>query len=504
MAVTPAQNPAAAVSNSFRFLVPVVVANLVQIVTLPVLTRLIPAEDFGAWALASAYALTIGGCATLGLSSVYERNFFQYSEPRARAALLYSVVACAAAGWLVTGMVTWWWRAPVANWLIGTNHHQGVLLVAFAGGAATSLKDFFMTYLRSDEDAGGFAIYSIADKVLTGVFQVVLVAGFHLGIQGVVLGQLAASGGVLLVLFARFSRRLPWAFAWAPLADSLKLGLPILPRVLVASLSSNIDKYLIGHLASLGAAGVYAIGQRVANIAFVYQDAINFVYRPKVYQMMFHGGDTAPRDIGRYLTPFAYVSTLCAFAIAVFSEEAIRVLAPGGFYVAIGVATVLSLHYGSLFFGKMPQIFYARKTYWVPILTFGATIVNGAFVAVGIAWFGPIGAAWGTLAAGALNSTATYLVGQHCYRIDWEGRRMTAIFATFALSGLLTLALRSLGTPYLLLLAAKVAIAGGYLWLGHWLGIVTPANLGMVRDVIVGFVRQAGRLGRVAEGGVRD
>lgn len=483
---------------------PVIVANLVQIVTLPVLTRLVPAEDFGAWALATAYALSVGGCAMLGLQAVYERNFFQYTEPRDRAALLYSVVACAAAGWVLTGAVTWWWRGPIAAWLTGTDQHQEVLVVAFAGYAAMSLKDFFMIFLRSSEDAGAFAKFSIADRVLAGVLQVALVAGAHLGVMGIVVGQLLASSSVLAVLVMRFSRRLPWSFAWAPLADSLKLGLPIVPRLLVTSVSANIDKYLVGHLASLGAAGVYAIGQRVANIAFVYSDAINFVYRPKVYQLMFSGSPGAPREIGRYLTPFAYVSTLCAFGIAVFSEEALHILAPGNYFAAIGIATVLSIHYGLVFFSKMPQIFYARKTYWIPILTFGGSLITGSFVAVGIAQFGAIGAAWGTLIAGVIINSATYLVSQYCYRIDWEGRRMTAIFAAFAASGLLTLALRWLDTPYWLLLTAKLAITGGYLWLGHWLGIVTWENLVLVRGVIVGFVRQAGRLGRVAEGGVRD
>lgn len=496
-----AKPAAAPVANSFRFLMPVVIANLVQLVTLPVLTRLVPAEAFGAWALASAFALTVGGLASLGLPAVYERNFFQYSDAVGRATLLYSVAACSAIGWLMAGLVTWHFRGPIGLWLIGTDRYGAVLVIALGGAAATSLKEFFMTYLRSDEAAGAFAKFSIADRVLTGILQVALVAGSTLGIVGIVLGQFLASSLVLAVILIRFLKRLPLAFAWAPLVDSLKLGLPILPRLLVSSASSNIDKYFIGHYASLGAAGIYAIGQRVANIAFVYQDAINFVYRPTVYRLMFHGGETAPKEIGRYLTPFAYVSTLCAFGIAVFSEEALRLLAPGGYYAAVGIATVLSLHYGSLFFGKMPQIFYARRTYWIPILTFAATVVNAVFVAVGIAWYGPIGAAWGTLAAGVLNSAATYLVGQHCYHIDWEGRQLTAIFGGFAATGLLTLALRAAGLPYPVLLMAKLAITAGYLWLGHWLGIVTLANFRMVRAVLAGMMRQAFKFGRVTEGG---
>jgi O-antigen/teichoic acid export membrane protein len=488
------------VAHSLGFLTPVVVGNLVQIVTLPVLTRRVPTEDFGAWALATAFALTLGGVAMLGLPTVYERNFFQYGDPRGRATLLTSVLACSAAGLALAGAVTFWWRAPISLWLTGVAGHGDVVTLAFAGFSMTSLKEFFMVYLRSDEDAAGFALFSMADRILTGVFQVALVTLTSLGVNGVIMGQIAASGGVLVVLLVRFSRRMTWTFAWPPLADSLRLSLPMLPRLLVASLSNSVDKYLISHLSSLGAAGVYAIGQRVANLASVYGDAINFVYRPKVYQMMFSEAPDAPVAIGRYLTPFAYVSTLCAFAIAVFSEEALRLVAPGAYYGAIGIATVLSLHYGSLFFGKMPQIFYARKTYWIPILTLGAVVVNGAFVMAGIRWFGPIGAAWGVLGASVLNSIATFLVGQHCYRIEWEGRRLTEIFGAFAAAGLLTLAMRGGGVPYPALLCGKLVITAGYLAVGYRLGIVNAASLATLRAAVVALVGRVAKVRRLMQG----
>lgn len=470
-------------ANSFRYLMPVLVANLIQLVTLPVFTRFVPTEDFGAWALAGSYAVVAGGIAMLGVQSTYERNFFQYTGD-SRPTLLYSVVAFSSAALSVAVAVTWWWRASISLWLTGNVRYQEVVVMAFAGTALMSVKDYFMTYLRSDEQATSFAVYSIADRALAAVLQMIAVVMLGLGVRGIVIGQVIATAALLIMIVAKFLRCAPWTFAWGPVLDSLKLGLPTLPRMLLVSVGNNADKYLVSRLSSLGAAGVYAVGQRVATIGFNYLVAINNVYKPKVYQMMFHGGANAPVDIGRYLTPFAYIASLFAFLVAVFSEEALLMLAPGSYAAAITVVTLLALHYGLQFFGTMPQIMFAGKTYWIPILTASAMIFNLGLGVLGIRWFGMVGAAWGALAAGAINAAATFVIGQQCYRVVWQRERMAAIFAGLVASALVMIVLRGLGTPYFLLLAAKLAMTGLYLWVGYRLGVVTSGNLKLVRDFI--------------------
>ena len=81
--------------NSFIYLLPMVVSALVPIVTLPIFTRILTREDYGAWALAVAYGSFLAGLSNFGLVVSYERNFFQYPTPKERSALLYSSIAFA-------------------------------------------------------------------------------------------------------------------------------------------------------------------------------------------------------------------------------------------------------------------------------------------------------------------------------------------------------------------------------------------------------------------------
>jgi O-antigen/teichoic acid export membrane protein len=245
-------------------------------------------------------------------------------------------------------------------------------------------------------------------------------------------------------------------------------------------------------VASLGGVGIYSIGQRVANIAFTYMTALQNVFGPQVYTRMFSGAPDAGISIGRYLTPFAYVSTLLAFIVAIFSEEIIRVLAPATYLAAIPIVTILVLYYGIQFFGKMPQIAYARRTYLISLLAALSTALNVVLGAAGIWLWGTVGAAWGVLAAGLIMSTVNFLVGQRCFRIGWETGPLVAMFGLLFGSAFLILALRAAHTPYPVLAVVKLLALGAFLRLGGSLGVITRENLGLVRDLVSGRLRGIG------------
>ena len=132
----------------------------------------------------------------------------------------------------------------------------------------------------------------------------------------------------------------------------------------------------------------------------------------------------------------------------------------------------------------MPQIAFARKTHLITILAAVTTALSVVLGAAGIWLFGTIGAAWGALAAGAVATALTFIVGQRCYRIEWESRRIAAIFGLLAASAFLTVALRALDVPYIVRLAAKLAALATFAWLGVGLRIITIENILLVRDVV--------------------
>lgn len=472
------------IANSGIYLVPTMVGSILPLVTLPIFTRILTKEDYGAWALANVYAVFVTGLANFGLTIGYERNFFEHRRPKEAAELLYSVVAAVASAFVLAGVGTWLFRVRLAGWIIGTPEQSTLLFWAFCAAGMSSLKAYFLIYFRNSADARSYVWYTVDETILGTVFSLILVAGIRLGVLGLILGQLLASLIIVTLLAVRFVRRLPPAFSGRLLADALKISYPLTPRIFLGVVSNNFDKYLIGLLSTVGGVGVYTIGQRVANMVFAYMTALENVYTPQVYERMFHHGEAVRREVGQYLTPFAYASVAIAFLVALFSEEALLVLTPPAYHGAVPIANILSLSYAILFFNKPPQLTFAKKTHVTSMLTLLTLGLNVGINLIFVPRWGAVGAAWGTLVAGLLSGAAAFAARQYYYRIDWEYGRVFAIFGLLFFAALVTAALREAGVVYGIRLVMKGGLLVAFTGLGLKLGFLSAENWRLVRGMV--------------------
>jgi O-antigen/teichoic acid export membrane protein len=470
--------------NSVLYLLPTAVASVIPLITLPVLARILTPEEFGTWALATVYGVFASGVANLGLTVGYERNFFQHSPPVERAALLYSVVGFVLFAATVTGVVTWVLRDQISQFVIGDMSHGLLVFWAFCANAVVGVKGYYLLYFKNTEDARRYVWYSIDDTVLAAVASLALVAWLKIGPIGLVIGQFVASTIVLAAVGRHVGRILKPAYDWPILRDALKISLPLTPRIFLGVVGNNFDKYLLGLLSTMGGVGVYTIGQRFAYVVFQYMTALGNVYTPEVYRRMFGQDETTRVSIGRYLTPFAYASTAVALVMGLFAEEALWLLMPNAYAGAVPVISLLSLSYALMFFGKIPQLTFARKTYLASVLAIVSIALGIGINVLTVPRWGALGAAAGTLTAGALTGLLSFVLGQRYFRIRWESGKMLATFGLLFASTFLIVVLRGRGAPYSLLAAAKLSAIAAYVVLGVRFKLVTVENAVMVRDLV--------------------
>ncbi len=345
--------------NSFIYLIPVIASDLVAILTLSVFTRILTTEDYGILALAQIYAMLVSGLANLGLTNIYNRNFFQYRDKKGPSELLYSVLLFVGAALAVCAIVTFLYRESLSELITGSAEHGNLIFWAFCSNGVISLKTYYFNYFRNSEEAKKFVKYTIYEIVLAVVLSLYLVAYMKTGVIGLVWGQLLAGSAIFLMLTVRFLSFLPVSFNWQILKFSLRLGFPSTPSLFLKVMSTQFDKYMIGLMVAAGAVGIYSIGMKLAYIVFTFMTAIENVFVPNTYKKMFALGKKGGGDIGRYLTPFIYVSIAVALIVSLFSEEVIMVLTPKPYHGAADIIIILSLFYGSLFFGKIPQLLFA-------------------------------------------------------------------------------------------------------------------------------------------------
>jgi len=473
------------IKNGFIYLLPVIVGNLIPILTLPIFTRILTPADYGVWALAQVYAIFVNGVANFGLAIGYERNYFEQKETKNVAGLLYSTLLFVIVAFIVCGFFTHLFKYQLSRWIIGSPDHANILFWSYCATGVVGLKAYYLTYFKNTENAKAVVWYTIDESLLGVLFSLFMVAYLRIGVIGLIWGQLIASCIIFSILSVRFMRFLPISFDREALRDSLKLSLPLTPRIFFGVIGNQFDKYMIGLLNTVGGVGVYNIGQKIANIVFTYMTAIQNVFSPQVYKRMFDLGAEGGESVGRYLTPFLYISIAIGLMISLFSEEIIFILTPKSYHSAIDIVTILSMLYGAYFFGKQPQLIFAKKTYITSILT-GVSIGLNIMINIPFIYkWGAIGAAWGTLLAGLISGAISFVVSQRYYRIGWEYGKICSIFSIFFGSAVTMIMLRNLDVSYETRVIVKLILLVGYLYLGMKLHILTRQNYLLVKSMII-------------------
>ena len=480
------------IKNSFIYLVPTIIGNLLPIITLPIFTRILTKEDYGILALASLYAIFASGLANFGLIVGYERNFFQYKDKKKTAELLYSTLAFVGVSFLIFAILTYFFKGHFSKWIIGSIDYANILFWAYCATAVASFKNYYLTYFKNTENAKAFVWYTIDETALGIIFSLFMVAYLRIGVIGLIWGQLFASLIILSILSIKFLKVLPVSFNLKTLGDSLRISYPLTPRIFLGVANTQFDKYIIRLLNSVGGVGIYSIGQRIASLVFSYMTAIQNVFNPQIYNMMFNLKEKGKEAVGKYLTPFAYISIAIALLVALFSEEVISILTPKSYHEAIPVIAILSMYYGFLFFGKIngTQLIFMKKTHITSVLTIWTIGLNIGLTIPFIIKFGVIGVAWAMFLAGLISGSISFIVAQHYYRIKWEYKKIVPIFLIFFASSILVIIPKNFFIDYPIRLLLKLGFLVSYSYLGIKIKVITWEHYKSVRDIVL-FKRTA-------------
>ena len=213
--------------------------------------------------------------------------------------------------------------------------------------------------------------------------------------------------------------------------------------------------------------------------------AIENAYSPEVYRRLFSKDKRIRKSVGSFLTPFFYLSILFCLFVSLFSYEILYMLTPKEFHSATPVISILVLLYGFYFFGKQPQLMYAKKTGLISLLTFISIGLNIALNIPLIKYFGIMGAAWGTLLSGLISTAISFYYGQKYTPIKYE-KILLLILVYFITIVLINLFLGNSNIDYYPTLLFKILSLLGYLILGYLFDIV---NIKKIRASFISLNR---------------
>lgn len=474
------------VKNSFIYLITMGVSGLLPVLTLPIFTRILSPKEYGILALADIYTIFIANLAQVGLLSIFKRNLVQYHDnKKLLGALIFSILTFIIVIFIFFGLLTYIFGNYITEFFIHDSSFKALIMWELCAKYFEALSQYILEYYKYSENAKKFSLCTIVRDALYTLLALILIAGFKVGIMGLVYARFVSWFIILIVMIQMVRKTIPFSLNGSILKDTLFISYPLTIGTFTGIVSGQFDKYMLGLLRSIGAVGVYGISQKISLVTFNFMTALQNVFQPRVFKLMFAYQDNGSKEIGHYQTKFIYLSVAFALNVALFSEEIVYFLTAPAFHSAIDIIIIFSLFYGVMFFGKQQQLIFKKKTKTQSILSIIGISLSISFNILFIKRWGIYGAAWAALLSGFLSVTIFFIFSQHHYKIDWEYGKIIQMYGILFGSSFLLLLLRRETVDYPLRLAFKCCCILMYLYIGYNIKILTKENVRMIFNLYV-------------------
>ena len=413
-----------------------VLQALLGFVLIPLYTKNLAPEMYGAWALITLCGTLAGVVFYLGVSSALARSYYDYPEGPGRKAAVNTALLMTALGAAAQIAVGLLWGDCLSAAVFGTTEFAPHVRLALVGAAFGFLNQLFYVLLRFERRSTAVIALNLG-SLLSGICLIVyLLLVRELGVLAPVLGE--ALNQLLLLAALGWTCRnwLGGGISRREVRLQLAFGLPTVMTGLMYYLHTAGDRFWIKKYGDLVDVGVYALAARIGMLIQVLL-IIPFgqIWTPVRLEMKDKPG--AAEFFGRVLTYYLLAGLTFALTLTLFSPEVVGLLARQADYAAAAKAVPLvvcaHLIYGTA--GVLDAgIIISRRIHLLALMSGAALVSNIVFNYVLIPRLGFMGAGYSLVLSMLVYSVGVGRISGRIFPINIEWRRLVLI-STFSSVG---------------------------------------------------------------------
>ena len=276
-------------------------------------------------------------------------------------------------------------------------------------------------YFRAKRDAYKFILFQLFQFIVQIGLVIVFVVIYKQGALGKIFGDLIAKGLILCLSALVFYKLLSFRFDGNYIKPVLKFALPVIPHALGWWAMNLSDRLVLQYYFSLSDVGVYSLAFNFGFIVAVFGEAFNNAFAPYLYEKA--GNQSNFISIAVLIKYAIAFFAAISLGISFFSLEVINLIAGNSEYkLAINYIPVLSV---SFFFINLytlftNQLFFIKKTYLLPIITFSIGIINLLFKICFGKYIGILGFTLSTAIFFLIYFLITYIVSNKLMKFPLE------------------------------------------------------------------------------------
>ena len=401
------------------------VSRILAVLLLPLYTHYLTRADYGAIETLIALTAVLVIVLRAGISSAFFRYYFDANTDAERVTVVrtsfWFTMTTATAG-LIAGLVL---AEPIAHALNGMT--PGLVRAAFVGLWARMNYEQLTALFRVEERSVQFAMASLANVLVTIAATVLLVAVWHKGAVGVLIGNFTGTLVVYGVLLGYRRYQLGLEFNRELFRLMNRFGMPLVPSGLALWAINFVDRLFLNTISGAAETGLYSIGVRISSVIIFLFTAFRTAWPAFAYSI--EDDREARRTYGFVLTYLLLLCSWLSVALGLLAPWIVRVLTTPRFYAGARVVPLLCFA-ATAYAGYTVMaigIGRVRKTQFNWIITFAAAALNIGLNIALIPPYGMMGAAVSTAAAYVLMFLLMTWNAQRLYPVPYQWRRVVTL-----------------------------------------------------------------------------
>jgi len=410
--------------------------SAVGFVLIPLYTRYLSMEEFGLLGLISLTVSVSVAVFGLGLSSAIFRSYFDYGDKASQKKLVGTALLVAGAGSVGLIVLATICAEPlIAQRIFNLPDTGKYFRVALYSGAIGLLNTIPLAVYRADRRFGRFAAFNFTSAALQMILIVALVVLLHLGIAGIVIGQLLATLAISVLLLYSVRTKVEIILLKSEVRKLLAYGLPLVPGNVIYLLLTTGSLYFVQATSGLAEVGVFNLAVKISSLFAIFLiSPFQLVWLPMMFSV--ERSSYADRFYSNMLVYVLYISIGISMVLSVFAREVVQIVSTPAYASAAQLVGLLL--FGHILFVVQNVfnvgIILKRKTaYWSASLALETTASILMWLALAPRW-GTKGIAIGSIIGYAIGAGVTWAFSQRFLKIRYDWRRALFLAVLFPIS----------------------------------------------------------------------
>jgi len=406
-----------------------ILSRVLGFLLVPLYTRFIPPEGYGALALLEMVITLPENAGILWLTDALFRFYAKFDDEQERQCTIASTLWPILIISLICALTLGGAAGPIGRLVFKADGYADAIRIIALNFFIHSMTRSAIVVMRIREESGCIVQLSLLSNIVQLSLNILFVVALGLGFRGMLLSQLVVRILNWLVLFPRFFAQHKHGFSMHRFRALARYGLPLIPNRLARMGLVMADRAILQAFLGLDDLGLYAVGKKYAGVVNISSVPIQTAWKPFAYNVA--DKERGRERIARGAAYYMALVSLAGLAIGMFAREWMTLLAPEYYatYAIIPVLVAANLFW-ILYDTTTLGISLRERTHYLPISTIIGAVANIGLNIWLVPRFGLPAAAFVMLATYFVMWAIAFVISQRLFPINY-GRLAWVMGGTF-------------------------------------------------------------------------